>query len=154
MRTRMAAVVLALLVPAGLGCATLFAPGPDELMVFSEPAGASVELDGNYVGTTPCLVTVARSSEGVFTFHMSGYETATVDREKVCNGLTALNLLGGYVTIPVFFAIDILTGNVGKYSTKPIRVILKPVEPPPPPPTTPIGRSWEPGRRWSFEALG
>lgn len=146
MRTKRMAAFLALFLPAGLGCATLFAPGPDEVMVFSEPSGARVRLDGNPVGTTPCVVSVPRSSEGLFRLELAGYETATVDRDKVCNGLTALNLLGGYVTIPLFFAIDILSGNVGKYSTKPIRVILKPVVPPPPPPT-PIGRSGTAGFR-------
>lgn len=130
------------------GCATLFAPGPDIVQACSEPQGAVVKLDDVVVGRTPCFVSVERSSEGVFTFELEGYETATVDRDKVCNGMTALNLLGGYVTIPVFFAIDILSGNIGKYSTKPIYVQLVPLKPVPPPPARKIPLTFgSPGER-------
>lgn len=126
---------LAALLPFLLaGCATLFAPGPDSVPVDSEPRGALVKLDGKPVGTTPCVVAVPRSSEGVFTLEKDGFVTVRVDRDKVCNGLTALNLLGGYVTLPLFFAIDILTGNVGKYSSKPLWVTLEPAPAPPPEP--------------------
>ncbi len=110
------------------GCGTLFAPGPDAVPVSSSPSGASVFLDGRHSGTTPTVVAVPRDSEGVFTLELEGYETARVDRDKVANGIAFLNLLGGYVTIPVFFAIDILTGNIGKYSTAPLHVDLVPKE--------------------------
>ena len=140
--------------PAIMGCATLFAPGPDMVPVRSTPSGAAVYLDDIEAGRTPCIVAVARSSEGRFRFELAGYEPVTIERDKVCNGLTALNLLGGFITMPLFFAIDAMTGNIGKYSTKPIHVELKPAkrEPAPDPlpsdiPTLGIRPLWNP-RRW------
>ena len=148
MRTRSALAFLALIGPTAMGCAALFAPGPDMVRVHSKPSGATVFLDKVEMGRTPCIVAVPRSSEGVFTFEREGYETATVDRDKVCNGLTALNLLGGYLTMPLFFAIDALTGKIGKYSTQPIHVELKPVKPPPPTALPTLGHRprWDPRR--------
>lgn len=112
-----------------MGCATLFAPGPDLVPLTTQPPGATVKLDGVEVGKTPCIVPVARSSEGVFVFELAGFERATVDLDKVVNGAAVFNLLGGYLTIPVFFMIDFLAGNLGKYSTEPIRIVLRPEAP-------------------------
>ncbi|MBI3855198.1 MAG: PEGA domain-containing protein [Planctomycetes bacterium] len=137
MRTKTLRVFLILVAPVAMGCTTLFAPGPDMVPVYSTPPGAVVTLDKLEVGRTPCIVAVPRSSEGIFTIQLAGYEPVTVDRDKVCNGLTALNLLGGWVTMPLFFAIDGFAGNIGKYSTKPIQLELKPVKRPPPPPLMP-----------------
>lgn len=140
MRTRL--IFLAMAALALAGCASLLAPGPDRVPVYSDPPGAFVKLDGVQVGRTPCILPVDHRSEGVFVIELEGYRPVTVDRDKVCNGLTALNLLGGFVTMPLFFGIDALTGNLGKYSTEPIRVHLLPIEPPPPPPApTSIARS-------------
>ena len=127
MRRVLTIVILAAFALLAMGCATLFAPGPDMVPLYTEPPGAAVKLDGMHVGRTPCIVPVPRSSEGVLTFELAGFEPATVDLNKVVNGPTLLNLLGGYVTIPVFFFIDIVTGNIGKYSTEPMRVVLKPM---------------------------
>ena len=134
MRREMAFLVLVICAPMVMGCGTLFASGPDLVPIYSDPSGAAVRLDGMEVGKTPCIVAVPRSSEGVFTFELAGFETAKVDRDKVLNGVALLNLLGGYVTIPVFFFIDIVTGDIGKYSTEEIRVTLTPVVGARPPP--------------------
>lgn len=148
MRTNRALAFLALIAPAAMGCATLFAPGPDMVPVYSNPSGAVVFLDKIEVGRTPCLVAVPRSSEGVFTLERVGYETATVDRDKVCNGLTALNILGGVYLGPAFFLIDVISGSIGKYSTQPIHVELRPVKPPPPTALPTLGHRprWDPRR--------
>jgi hypothetical protein len=102
------------------------------------------------ISSSSCLVAVPRSSAGLFRFELAGYEPVTVDRDKVCNGLTALNLLGGWVMIPLFFGIDAVTGNIGKYSTKPVEVELKPVKSPPPPTVIPSLR-FRP--RWNFRRM-
>lgn len=138
MRTKLALLLLA--APLAAGCATLFAPGPDWVPVYSDPPGATVRVDGVEAGRTPCHVAVPRRNKGDLTFELAGYEPVTVSRAKVCNGLTALNLLGGLYTMPLFFLIDIATENVVKHSTKPVHVKLVPRPVPPPPVPTPIGR--------------
>jgi hypothetical protein len=128
--------VLTAMLPATLGCATLFSPGPDMVPVRSNPSGATVYLDGAESGRTPCVITVPRSSEGIFKFELAGYEPVTIDRDKVVNGMTCVNL--GWIlvwpVVPVAYAVDLVSGDVGKYSTKPIIVELKPVKGKAPPP--------------------
>lgn len=119
----------ACLVLGNAGCATMFSPGPDLIPVSSKPPGATVRLDGMEMGRTPMVVPVSRTSEGVFTFELSGYETKKVDRDKVVNGATFLNL--GWIilwpAVPVAFLIDAATSNIGKYSVAPLRVELTPL---------------------------
>jgi hypothetical protein len=111
------------------GCASLFNPGPDFVPVSTRPPGATVSLDGVPVGKSPIIVPVPRSSEGVFTFELEGYEIATVDRDKVLNGITCVNLAWILVwpMVPVGFGVDLIAGNAGKYSVQPIRVDLAPL---------------------------
>lgn len=127
MRREMAVLVLLVGAPMVMGCGTLIAPGPDLVPVSSDPSGAVVRLDDREAGRTPCIVAVPRNSEGVFTFDLAGFEIARVDRDKVPNGAALFNVLGGYLTLPVFFAIDFFSGNLGKYSTEELRVTLKPL---------------------------
>jgi hypothetical protein len=87
-----------------------------------------VSLDGVQLGKSPLIVPVPRSSEGVFTFELAGYETAKVDRDKVVNGTICLNLLWVVIwpAVPISFAVDLIAGNAGKYSTHPLNVELVP----------------------------
>ncbi len=134
MKTRFSLLLLTLTLPAGVGCATLFTPGPDMVPVRSAPTGATVYLDNIESGKTPCVIAVPRTSEGVFRLELAGYETVTVDRNKVVNGMTCLNL--GWIffwpMLPVAYGVDIVSGDVGKYSTKPIVAEMVPVKKPEP----------------------
>lgn len=111
------------------GCATMFSPGPDYVPVSTRPPGARVLLDGYQVGVSPVMVAVPRGSEGIFTFELAGYESRTIDRDKVVNGATFVNL--GWIlvwpAVPIGFGIDALSGNLGKYSTTPLNVELVPL---------------------------
>lgn len=126
--------ILAILVASAVawsasGCASLISPGPDFVPVTTRPTGATVSLDGVPVGKSPIIVPVPRSSAGVFTFELEGYEIATVDRDKVLNGVTFVNLAWILVwpMVPVGFGVDLIAGNAGKYSVEPIRVVLTPL---------------------------
>lgn len=118
--------LFALLAVSSTGCATLFAGGPDRVLVSSDPDGASVRLDGVPVGTTPCHVDMPRGGEGVFSFELKGYEEKTLDVDKVVNGITFVNAawILFWPMVPVSLGIDVVTGNVSKYSTDPIFVRL------------------------------
>ena len=126
MMRKSAVAVLALAVALSTsGCASILSPGPDKVPVMSHPSGATVKLDGVEVGKTPCVVKVPRDSDGLFTLEQEGHEPFTVDRDRVMNGLTCLNLLLPYVC-PAGFLIDVVTGNIGKYSVKPLMVHFTP----------------------------
>lgn len=104
------------------GCASMFSPGPDHVMVSSRPEGADVWLDDEPVGRTPVIVPVERGSDGRFRLEMEGHPPLEVDRNKVVNGLTFLNLL--LPLWPLWFAVDAVAGNIGKYSVKPLIVVF------------------------------
>jgi hypothetical protein len=105
------------------GCATLFAPGPDPIPVYSEPAGARVYLDGRPMGATPTIVMVNRKDAGILRIELPGYEPLVLDIDKEFNPPTLLNvfLLGGMV---IGFAVDAATQNLGRYPEEPVFVRL------------------------------
>jgi hypothetical protein len=110
------------------GCASIVAGGPDWVPVNSTPPGATVKLDGCPVGKTPSMVPLSRSSQGLLSFEMTGFEPATVDVDKILNGWFLGNVLWFPVwpVIPAGMVIDLAAGNAGKFPEKPIHVVLKP----------------------------
>ena len=117
-----------------VGCASIVSPGPDLVPVTSTPSGAKVKLDGIEVGKTPVHVPFARDSEGVLQLELEGYETATVDVDKVLNGWFLGNVLWFPIwpVVPLGLTVDLIGSNQGKYSTQPVKVVLKPVPAPAP----------------------
>ncbi len=128
-RSLMSAALAAVIAASATGCASIVAPGPDYIPVNSAPQGASLKLDGHAVGKTPTVVPVTRSSQGVLTFELEGFETKTVDVDRVLNGWFLGNVLWFplWPAIPVGMAVDVAAGNAGKYPEKPIHVELAPV---------------------------
>jgi hypothetical protein len=100
LRRRSFAALLAATLPS---CATLFAPGPDKVRFTSEPAGASVTIDGQLVGSTPLDVEVPRKAIFV-SFAKDGFRDATFQIPRSINGWIFMNILGGLVPIMVDFA--------------------------------------------------
>lgn len=102
------------------GCATILQPGPDKVMVSSEPSGARVYLDGQPWGTTPMMLAIPRDSEGVIKVEKAGYEPWMVDRDKVVAGWVFLDLF----TYGIGFIVDFVTHNQGKYKEEPVHAVL------------------------------
>jgi len=117
-------VALSVLV-SPMGCATMFANGPDMIPVSSEPSNAEVKLDGVPVGRTPMTVAFQRMGEGVLTFELPGYKKLTYDLDKVVNGWFVVTLIVWlpYASIP-FGILDLLGGHQGKFPEAPIFVKL------------------------------
>jgi len=107
------------------GCATMLKPGPQDVSVMSDPAGANIYLDDMPVGTTPSVVRVASSSNGIFRIEKEGYVTKVIDRDKVLNGwFFPGNLLWLLIwpAFPVAMTVDLATYNQGMYENTPIIV--------------------------------
>lgn len=130
---KIAAILLAGAALSSIGCASIVAGGPDLVPVNSTPPGASVSRDGIPMGKTPLLVPFDRSCEGVLVFELEGFETLTLDVDKVLNGWFVGNLLWFplWPGVPIGMIVDLCTSNQGKYSTAPIHVQLKPASPKP-----------------------
>ena len=110
-----------------IGCASIVSSGPDLVPVTSTPTGAKLKLDGIEIGRTPLIVPFPRDCEGVLQFELEGYQTATVDVDKVLNGWFLANVLWFPVwpVVPIGLTVDLIGSNQGKYSTHPVHAVLK-----------------------------
>jgi hypothetical protein len=91
------------------GCATLFASGPQEVTLNSNPAGATYRY-GPFSGKTPATIEVPRKALASFaTFSLQGYETTTVPVVTGIQGSTWWDIL-----FPIGFVVDFVTGNANK----------------------------------------
>jgi hypothetical protein len=105
-------------------CATIVARGPDRVPIDSDPPGAHVVLNGRQVGVTPMAAVVDRDQGAEIRIELAGYQPLTVSVDKVFNGWFVGNIVFGGL---IGMIVDIATGNVTKYSEKPVHVKLVPV---------------------------
>ncbi len=135
--TRLALVALVALTGSS-GCATVFAGGPDEIPIRTNPPGAYVYVDGQIVGQTPMLVTLdRRRSLGDIRLYYPGFQPVQLLRSKSFNLWTIGNFFIGFV--PVF--VDLITGDWQAFDDEEILVGLSPGQAPPPygiPPQLPM----------------
>ncbi len=105
------------------GCATIL-NDPEQPVAFdTEPPGAYVSIDGVRMGTTPCVVPVARKGgDKLVTFELAGYKTEIINMRNTLDAALAGNILiGGFVGL----AIDGVSGRGGGYQ-KSLKIILEP----------------------------
>lgn len=108
-------MVLRSLLPLFLcSCATMVAPGPDEVFVTSDPAGAEVILAGESAGRTPVTVVVPRHVRTV-TMRMEGWVDGEFPIQHELNHWVWGNiLLGGVIGMIVDVASDSATLATGE----------------------------------------
>ena len=136
----------ALFAAAGLlasGCSTIVNGTRQTVFVRSEPAGASVSVDGEHRGETPCEITLSRgSSPKDVRVEKDGYDaTQTQLGTKMDEWVLGNIILGG----PIGAIVDLSTGAFYEYSPGGVNVTLvpnadleSPISPEPePPPATP-----------------
>ena len=101
-------------------CATIFTGTKSNIMFDSEPSGATVEMDGLEIGTTPMTYSVKKSFDGVIAFEKEGYQRKTIGLQKSFNAVSIINLgsILGWV-------IDVATGSIKKFDQKGFKVDLK-----------------------------
>lgn len=94
------------------GCATLFSGTDEDITFNSDPAGATVIVDGVAVGTTPTTVEIDRPglNDMDVTVQLDGYDTRTFELSKEFNMVSILNIF-----FWPGFIVDALTGALFKY---------------------------------------
>jgi len=104
-------------------CATIFTGSSDDISFRSEPAGATILIDGLERGTTPATVSVKRPGLGEtqVTLEMDGYEDKVFTLQSEFNAVSILNFAG-----LIGWGVDIATGAVTKYSPRGYNMELKP----------------------------
>ena len=72
----------------------------------SRPPGATIKVNGNFVGQTPMMLAFDRDSPAHISLALDGYQPADFDLQKSFNGWTIVNL-----TDFVGWIVDFATGN-------------------------------------------
>ena len=104
------------------GCATLFNEKQPSIGIESDPDGADVYVDGNYVGTTPVSIKLSVRNKYTIVFRKAGYEDHTYELSNfVGTGWIVLGVLGGLIPIIV----DAATGDWYELSEENINVALE-----------------------------
>ena len=95
----------------------------------SEPPGATVLVNGEKVGTTPCTVTLPRVERPLFTLQLEGYHDQPIDpgRGELNVPLIMVDLL-----LFPFFLVDVATSALFTVNANPIHVFLTRKDGPPP----------------------
>jgi hypothetical protein len=148
-------LVLVFAVAFGAGCATITNKDgtAQKVQVNSNPQGAKVKIDGQFMGETPTAVLLARGEHHQIELGLTGYAPVQYSTTRSCNWLTMLNILNYGVGIPVdwwdgaIYNIDpvptfTLQGEVVKAKVQPKTAtkkpaIKKPVQKPKVVPTNP-----------------
>ena len=74
-------------------CATMFAPGPDTILIQTDPPGAEVLLDGLTVGQTPTNIAVSRRARGNLSLRHPDHPPVDTHLTTTLNGPVLINVL-------------------------------------------------------------
>lgn len=103
-------------------CATIFTGTKQTVLFKSEPAGATIEIDGIHRGMTPVELKLRKSFDpSSITLKKEGYEPIYFKPTTNFNVVSILNLFN-----PLFWAIDGVTGAMMRYDLKIYDLPLKP----------------------------
>jgi hypothetical protein len=129
------------------GCATIMSGGPDHIPISTNPPGASVFVDGTFVGQTPMIVTMdPKINVGMIHIEAQGFLPINIQRYKSIDGWFWANICWAFFPMIV----DLATGEYQAFDDTPIALGMTPAgyypqpqpqQPPPayPPPQPPPG---------------
>ena len=105
-----------------ISCATIVTGTSHNVSIQSNPAGASVKINGFNMGTTPTVLKLSSSKEHPISIELDGYETYnTVITKSVSGWLIGNILIGG---IPGLI-IDVITGGMYVLNTEQLNAELQ-----------------------------
>lgn len=109
------------------GCATILKDDAQPVAFTSDPAGATVKINGAAVGQTPTTVMLKHSvKRQMVLIEKGGYQPEAFRLEKKVDALTFGNVIAGGV---IGFGVDIATGNATNYAES-VHVRLRPIDAP------------------------
>jgi len=115
-------ILIAFLVTASSGCATIINGTSQKIQVTSNPVGATVTVDSKNIYTTPVKLRLERRSDHELIFAKDGYGNQTIKLMHVISEVVVGNtLLGG----PLGWVFDIFAGTQYKLVPNPVHIELK-----------------------------
>lgn len=140
-------------------CATVTRGTVNQIQIVSEPSGAEARTSIGHACTTPCTLTVDRTSEFTVTYSQDGYREQSVPVATRLAGAGAAGLVGNILIGGVVGVVaDAATGATLEHYPNPVSATLEPLGPvagsrktpraaarkPPPPASTIIAPETEP----------
>ena len=119
----MKSVALATLCLAG--CATVFAGGPDNVPIATNPPGAYVYVNGQLIGQTPVVAHLDRHYDSAdIRIYYPGFQPVQINRYKSFNYWT----IGDFPILALIFpvVVDFVTGNWQEFDEDPVLLGLTP----------------------------
>jgi hypothetical protein len=143
------------------GCATITRGTSEQLMIQSEPSGATVRLSNGFTGVTPAIFTVPRKGDVIVKVTKEGYEDAELILKSQLSGKGTAGFVGNVLIGGIIGGgIDVATGATLSHVPNPVHATLvpkaapaavvitqpaKPADPAaPPPPVPPAAAAPEP----------
>lgn len=105
------------------GCATLFSGTTQPITINTQPPGASLSMNGLYVGVTPVSTVVNRGKDLQLLLQRPGFANKTVVISKDFNTVAVLNLFS-----PLCWAIDIVSGAAWRFDNSTLLVVMDPAQ--------------------------
>lgn len=119
---------LSLILAAGMlsSCASVINGRTQDVGISSNPAGATVTVDGINKGVTPCNLLLKRNESHTITIEKEGYQPASATVSKGVSGWIWGNvLIGGLIGLGV----DALTGGMWTLEPENVQVNMSPIMP-------------------------
>jgi hypothetical protein len=114
---------VALLATMCVGCATIMSGGPDRIPIATNPSGASVFVDGVFIGQTPTVITVdPKANLGNIRIELAGFFPINLRRYKSINGWFWANIC--WAVFPMI--VDLATGEYESFDDTPIALGMTP----------------------------
>ena len=121
-RRRCGVGIVVLIASAALSnCATVFNDREPLVDIGSQPAGAEVYVDGEFVGTTPVQVELSVHREHTIVFRKEGFDDRTF---RLSNEVGALWIVLDVVTGLIPLIVDAATGNWLELREEAVHVVL------------------------------
>ena len=115
-------LLITTLIALGLAaCASIMSGTGQKLKIASEPAGASVLVDGASVGKTPVVTKLSRNEAHTIAVRLDGYQPFELRTHRHLNGWLIGNVVFGG---PLGLAIDIVDGAAYKLTPKEVAAQL------------------------------
>jgi hypothetical protein len=105
-----------------IGCAAIVHGSKQPMSIASQPAGATVTVDGKQEGLTPVTLKLARKDEHTVKLDLTGYKPFEMKLTKSLDGWFWGNLLLGGI---IGMVVDAGTGSMYRLSPKEIEATLK-----------------------------
>jgi hypothetical protein len=103
-------------------CAAIIKGSRSKIDLASDPSGAKVYIDGNYMGDTPLKLRLESKRDYTIEFRKEGYPNKTINvQNKVGAGWIVLDVLCGLVPV----IIDAATGSWYEFDQRSVKVILE-----------------------------